>query len=67
VIEAVIFDLDGVLVDSEYVWAEVPLIEGAFEAAQRLGRTFRLELASSSNRPLIDAVLAASGLSGRLG
>jgi HAD superfamily hydrolase (TIGR01509 family) len=41
---------------------ELPLVPGAVEAVERLGAAFRLAVASSSNRPLIDAVLSASGL-----
>jgi HAD superfamily hydrolase (TIGR01509 family) len=123
VIASVVFDLDGVLVDSETVWDDVrealvrerggrwheraqgdmmgmssvewsrymheqlglpetpqeindevvsrmlvryrddlPLIDGAVEAVERLAAAFPLALASSSNRPLIDAVLESSGL-----
>jgi HAD superfamily hydrolase (TIGR01509 family) len=122
-VEAVVFDLDGVIVDSEHVWDEVreelarerggrwhdraqtdmmgmsspewsrymhdviglpespaeidaevvrrmldryteqlPLVDGAVEAVSRLAGSFRLALASSSNRPVIDAVLEVSGL-----
>jgi HAD superfamily hydrolase (TIGR01509 family) len=122
-VEAVVFDLDGVLVDSEHVWDDVreelarerggrwhdraqadmmgmsstewsrymhdviglsetpeeinaevvrrmqaryadhlPLIDGAVEAVQRLAARFRLGLASSSNRSLIEVVLSTAGL-----
>jgi HAD superfamily hydrolase (TIGR01509 family) len=123
VIEAVVFDLDGVLIESEEVWdevrsayvrerggrydaeiqralmgmsstewsqylhddagvpdppneindevvrrmllryrAELPLVDGAVAAVQRLAVRFPLGLASSSNRPLIDTVLDVAGL-----
>ena len=43
----------------------VPVIDGAVEAVERLAQSFRLAVASSSNRPLIDAVLVASELASR--
>lgn len=125
VIDAVVFDLDGVLLDSEQVWDEVrrevvaahhgrwpegateamqgmsapewsahlaasagtgldaarleadvlarllaryrrrlPLIPGAAAAVGRLGDEWPLALASSSNRPVIEAVLELAGLAG---
>jgi HAD superfamily hydrolase (TIGR01509 family) len=122
-IDVVVFDLDGVVVDSEQVWddvreqlakerggrwhegaqaammgmsspewsaymhdeiglpespeeinaevvarmldryrARLPLIDGAVEAVRRLAPEFRLGVASSSNRPLITAVLERAGI-----
>ena len=122
-VEAVVFDLDGVIVDSEHVWDEVreelarerggrwheraqadmmgmsapewsrymhdvvglsespaeidelvvegmleryaerlPLIDGEVDAVVRIAASFRLALASSSNRRVIDAVLDAAGI-----
>jgi len=40
----------------------LPLIDGAVDAVQRLAARYPLGLASSSNRPLIDAVLLVAGL-----
>ena len=125
-VASVIFDMDGVLVDTEQVWEDVrkqlvadwggrsvpgaqqammgmssgewsrymhdelglaappaeinaevvrrmlaryrqdlPLIDGAVEAVERLAATFPLAVASSSNRPLIDTVLATAGITER--
>jgi HAD superfamily hydrolase (TIGR01509 family) len=124
VVEAVVFDMDGVIVDTEQVWDDVrerlvadwggrypaeaqqammgmssgewsrymhdelglpqspgeindevvqrmldryraalPLVPGAVEAVRALAGTFPLAVASSSNRPLIDAVLDTAGIS----
>jgi HAD superfamily hydrolase (TIGR01509 family) len=41
---------------------ELPLIDGAVDVVERLRGEFRLAVASSSNRPVIDAVLRATGL-----
>jgi HAD superfamily hydrolase (TIGR01509 family) len=42
--------------------ADLPLIDGAAAAVERLAQAFTLGVASSSNRPLIDTVLDVSGL-----
>jgi HAD superfamily hydrolase (TIGR01509 family) len=41
---------------------ELPLIPGAVECVRNLAGAFRLAVASSSNRPLIDTVLEETGL-----
>ena len=122
-IDAVVFDMDGVLIESEEVWDSVreayvrerggrydeeiqrammgmsshewsrylrevagvedepdaindavvermlaayreqlPLVDGAVAAVQRLAARYPLAIASSSNRPLIDTVLEVAGL-----
>jgi len=124
-IEVVVFDLDGVIVDSEEIWdearrdlarergfswpetaqrdmmgmsslewsrymhervgltespdeisaevvrrledlyrRELPLLAGAVEAVRRMSGCFRLGLASSSNRPIIDLVLELADIAG---
>ena len=125
-LDAVVFDLDGVLLDSESVWdgarravvastsgtwrdsatrdmmgmsspewsrylhdqlrvplapdeiaarvvermiasyrSHLPLLPGAASAVRRLAERWPLGLASSANRPVIDAVLSTSGLAGQ--
>ena len=124
-VDAVVFDMDGVIVDTEQVWDEIreqlvadwggrysvdaqrammgmssgewsrymheelglpqppaeindevvrrlldryreelPLVPGAVEAVRGLAGAYPLAVASSSNRPLIDAVLDTAGISG---
>jgi HAD superfamily hydrolase (TIGR01509 family) len=123
VVEAVVFDMDGVIADTEHVWDEVrealvadwggaysaeaqrammgmssvewsrymhdelglaqspaeinaevvrrmleryrtalPLVDGAVAVVRELSASLPLAVASSSNRPLIDAVLEAAGI-----
>ena len=44
---------------------DLPLLPGAREAIERLGERYPLGLASSSNRPVIDLVLATMGVTDR--
>jgi HAD superfamily hydrolase (TIGR01509 family) len=43
---------------------DLPLIDGALDAVRELAATLPLAVASSSNRPLIDAVLDTAGIAG---
>jgi HAD superfamily hydrolase (TIGR01509 family) len=47
---------------SEAYRREIPAIDGASEAVRRLAQGFRLAVASSSNRPLIDLVIELLGV-----
>jgi HAD superfamily hydrolase (TIGR01509 family) len=69
VTEAVIFDLDPQVISDEVVRRleriyrdELPLLDGAVEAVERLAGHWPLGLASSSNREIIDLFLELSGL-----
>jgi HAD superfamily hydrolase (TIGR01509 family) len=42
--------------------SHLPLLDGAVDAVRRLAAGFTLAVASSSNRPLIDAVLDVAGI-----
>jgi HAD superfamily hydrolase (TIGR01509 family) len=46
----------------EHLAHELPLLPGAVDAVRRVGRRWPLGLASSANRPVIDAVLERSAL-----
>ena len=46
---------------------ELPLLPGAVDAVRRIAARWPVGLASSANREVIDAVLAASGLAGTFG
>ena len=53
-------DVVGLMLDA---YAEhLPLVPGAVDAVKRVAARYPLALASSSNRPLIDAVLELAGL-----
>jgi HAD superfamily hydrolase (TIGR01509 family) len=57
---------DWVVADLERRYRErLPLFPGATEAVARVGERWPLGLASSANRPIIDLVLAESGMAAR--
>ena len=43
-------------------WQHLPLMEGAVQAVERMAKRFRLGLASSSNRPIIELVLQLAAI-----
>ena len=43
-------------------WQHLPLMEGAVQAVERMAKRFRLGLASSSNRPIIELVLELAAI-----
>ncbi len=46
-------------------WRHLPLMEGAVQAVERMAKRFRLGLASSSNRPIIELVLELAAIADR--
>jgi len=46
-------------------WQHLPLLEGAVQAVERMAKRFRLGLASSSNRPIIELVLELAAIADR--
>ena len=46
-------------------WRHLPLLEGAVQAVERMAKRFRLGLASSSNRPIIELVLELAAIADR--
>jgi len=45
-------------------WQRLPLLDGAVQAVERMAKHFRLGLASSSNRPIIELVLELAAIAG---
>jgi HAD superfamily hydrolase (TIGR01509 family) len=43
-------------------WQHLPLLDGAVQAVERMAKRFRLGLASSSNRPIIELVLELAAI-----
>lgn len=60
--EPVVINAEVVELMLEAYRDHLPIFDGAVDAVRRLAARFPLAVASSSNRPLIDTVLAVSGL-----